>query len=293
MSGLLFRACALRTSLEAQLIVAPRTPRTKLLLNTSVIGSVEPDFLRALEGNAFLHSKQVHIVSSQEFHANWQMQGHAQSVLTHLASVLRDMGLSGAWRNERAHVYDAQGELVGAIERGVVRVLGINTQSVGLMGWTADQRIWVQQRAATKSDNPMLWDILSNGMVTDADDVRSALARETWEEAGLDVKVLSHVQYAGQFAYARPSKAGNGAGYLRETMNWFSAIVEEHFHPKNQDGEVAQFACLTPDEILNAIEMQSFTLDAAYVLVSEIVKMLEKKGIEPDALCDFIPHSYQ
>jgi hypothetical protein len=62
-----------------------------------------------------------------------------------------------------------------------VRPLGIATRAVHLVGVCADGSIWVQQRSEDKANNPGMWDTLMGGMVSAADGLAEALARETWE----------------------------------------------------------------------------------------------------------------
>ena len=78
---------------------------------------------------------------------------------------------------------------IGQVERGAVRPLGIATQAVHLVGHAADGRIWVQQRALNKANDPGLWDTLMGGMVSAADTVATALVRETWEEARVATRI--------------------------------------------------------------------------------------------------------
>ena len=59
-----------------------------------------------------------------------------------------------------------------------------------LSGRSPDGRTWVQQRALDKANAPGLWDTLMGGMVSAQDTMDTALARETWEEAGLHLDAL-------------------------------------------------------------------------------------------------------
>ena len=111
--------------------------------------------------------------------------------LEHPAEALRDADLCGPWRNEQLAVTDPHGEVVGTVERGAVRVLGITTCAVHLVGLAPDGRMWVQKRSLNKPNDPGLWDTLMGGMISAADSLPQALARETWEEAGLHVHALA------------------------------------------------------------------------------------------------------
>ena len=158
------------------------------------------------------------------------------------------------------------GEPVGTIERGAVRVLGLATQAVHLVGHTGDGHLWVQQRAFNKPNNPGQWDTLMGGMVSAADTLQQALTRETWEEAGLQVHTLQTVAHGGHLDFARPADEAGGAGYMVERIDWFHATVPDGMVPVNQDGEVERFELLPPDEVHMRLAQGAFTPEAALVL---------------------------
>jgi hypothetical protein len=68
-----------------------------------------------------------------------------------MAQLLRTQGRCGPWRNEQLDVHGQDGALVATVERGAVRVLGVATQAVHLVGSAPDGRMWVQQRALNKT----------------------------------------------------------------------------------------------------------------------------------------------
>ena len=143
-----------------------------------------------------------------------------------------------------------------------------------LRGRSPDGRIWVQQRALDKANDPGLWDTLMGGMVAAQDTGETALARETWEEAGLHLDALGAVQRGGSFTVRRPTGEpdddDDGIGYMVEVTDWFECTVPEGIVPVNQDGEVAQFLLLEPDELVARSHRNEFTLEAALVLVAAL-----------------------
>ena len=195
-----------------------------------------------------------------------------------LAHALRDANVGHVaryWRNELLAVNNAQGQRVGQVERGAVRTLGIATHAVHLVGRSVDGRTWVQQRALDKANDPGLWDTLMGGMVSAQDTVQTALARETWEESGLHLDALGAVKYGGRFTVRRPTSKpddgddyDNGVGYVVEITDWFECTVPDGTMPVNQDGEVAQFLLLEPDELVARLHRNEFTLEAALVLAA-------------------------
>ncbi|ART54135.1 NUDIX hydrolase [Acidovorax carolinensis] len=183
-----------------------------------------------------------------------------------LAQALRAQGQCGPWRNEQLAVCNAAGERLGTVERGAVRLLGLATRAVHLVGRAPDGRMWVQQRARTKPNNPGMWDTLMGGMVSAADTLTQALERETWEEAGLRVPALYGVEHGGQVDFSRPSREGGGIGYMVERIDWFRCTVPEGLEPRNQDGEVERFELWSPAQVRERIAAGDFTLEAGLVL---------------------------
>ena len=199
---------------------------------------------------------------------SWHMLGEPGSVTTNLkqlASMLRDTRQAGAWRNEQLAVRDEQGTQLGTIERGAVRSFGIATLAVHLVGQVGDGRFWMQQRAFDKPNDPGKWDTLMGGMVSAGDTVKSALERETWEEAGLQICDLQNIRYGGRQSNCRPSSDG-AAGYMQEYIEWYTCTVPDGFVPKKQDGEVAQFALMDEAQLLAAMQHSDFTTEAALIM---------------------------
>lgn len=198
----------------------------------------------------------------------WVLTGDVSAGLNALALALHQAGLAGAWRDEQLAVAGPAGDVLGTVERAAVRPLGLTTHAVHLVGWAADGRIWVQQRALTKSNDPGLWDTLMGGMVPASDTLQQALARETWEEAGLQLAQLRDLRHGGRCSFRGPAQDGAGTGYVVEHIDWFTCTVPDGVRPVNQDGEVAQFALLEPGEVLRRMQRDEFTLEAAVILAS-------------------------
>jgi len=253
--------------LKAKANQPPARPRLPLYVENIKIGSVESVFIHdlAIKANGYVREQLL-----KKEQSGWHLilsQSDVTSRLSQLASVMQGLGLAGAWRNEQLAVRDESGVQVGTIERGAVRPLGIATLAVHLVGQTTDGRFWVQQRALNKPNDPGKWDTLMGGMVSAEDTVKTALVRETWEEAGLRIDDLQNLSYGGQQSNCRPSKDG-AAGYMQEFIEWYVATVPDGLTPINQDGEVAQFALMDKEQLLAALQRGRFTLEAALIMAS-------------------------
>ena len=247
----------------------PAQARQPLWVAGQAVGSVAAGVLNQIDLWR-LSDKRYQLLNQEQSGALvWQLDVAPDAVtpaLNLLAQALRAQGQCGPWRNEQLGVCNARGERLGTIERGAVRVLGLATLAVHLVGRAPDGRMWVQQRSKTKPNNPGMWDTLMGGMVSAADTLTQALERETWEEAGLRLPALHGVTPGGQVDFSRPSREGGGIGYMVERIDWFRCTVPGGLEPCNQDGEVERFELWSPAQVRERIAAGDFTLEAALVL---------------------------
>ncbi len=196
--------------------------------------------------------------------AQWQVVAPLDASLAAIAKWLDEHGLGARWRGELLSVTDERQQTVGRIERAAVRPLGITTFAVHLVAARADGTVWVQQRAADKATDPNLWDTTMGGQVAAGESVAQALARETWEEAGLELSQLEGLRRVERLAFRRPVTEG----YLVEHIDVFDATLAHGVVPVNRDGEVQRFECLGRDALLARLRAEQFTLEAAVILVA-------------------------
>ena len=259
--SLLRPSAAWRARLAAAANAPPLRPRVALFCGGARIGTVEPDLFR-LAGLATGPLLQA------AGEGGWRLgAGDPTRVLGAIADTLRATGLAHTWRDEQLAVRGKDGTLLGTVERGVARALGLATDAVHLTALAPDGRLWVQQRALDKPTDPGRWDTLVGGLVPAAEDLATALARETWEEAGLRPAQLQGLRAGGRVRTCRPLPE-QAHGYVVEDLHWFVATLPEGVVPCNQDGEVAAFACMAPEEVQARLEADAFTIDAALVLLA-------------------------
>lgn len=255
-------------------------PRLPFVVGGHTVGSVDALVFDEIASQRLLDE---HWVLSKKEHLGgsaWHLgaadaaQVDATAALNALARVLRATGHCGPWRDEQLAVCDAAGQRIGTVERGAVRPLGITTRAVHLVASTPEGTLWVQQRAFDKPSNPGMWDTTMGGMVSAADTLEQALARETWEEAGLEIAALQGVAHGGHVDFARPCEAGGDGGaetetgYMVERIDWFRATVPHGMQPVNHDGEVERFEALSLAELQARLAAGAFTPEAALVLAA-------------------------
>jgi 8-oxo-dGTP pyrophosphatase MutT (NUDIX family) len=179
------------------------------------------------------------------------------AVLAQWAAALHATGRLKAWRNERLSVAalpapdqvltDCLPELA-QLERGAARRLGILTHAVHLVGFASDapdSAVWMQQRALNKATDPGLWDTLAGGLLSAGDGLHGGMLRETHEEAGLLPADLLGVRRCGMVQQSRYVPDG----HILEAVWTYRAVLRAQAAPRNLDGEVMGFACLSRADI--------------------------------------------
>lgn len=190
------------------------------------------------------------------------------AALAQAAQALRQAGCLGRWRDELLDIH-SNGELLGAIERAAMRPLGLLTRAVHLNAWTPDGRLWVARRALDKATDPGMWDTLVGGLVGSGESLDLALVRECGEEAGLDAPQL---QGRGPMRTIVRLQRRLPEGYQVEDLLASRCVLAPDARPANRDGEVMEIAAMPADEVVGMVEAGEFTLEAALVIVEELLR---------------------
>ncbi len=277
-------------SLQRRASQAPSRVRVPLLTSGQVIGTVLSKVCEQIVNRPSKNNNSLLLQQEHEPGGGWEINGPVTATLNLIAQALRD-GQAGPdaqrfvthfWRDEQLGVVSAEGTLLGSVERGAVRPLGIVTHAVHLVGRTENGGMWVQQRALDKANDPGQWDTLMGGMIGVNDSLHSALARETQEEAGLRLDQLRELIQRGRVHISRPTddddatgapgsaRVTTGIGYMVEVIDWFDGVVPDAVMPVNQDGEVAQFQRLDVLELVARLHDNAFTLEASLVLAAAL-----------------------
>ncbi len=200
------------------------------------------------------------------------------ALLAMVATTLRQVGCAPGWRNELLDVWPehplgsaatSDNRALGAIERGVVRPLGLLTQAVHLSGWSQNGHLWVARRSLTKATDPGMWDTLVGGLISSQEDMQAGLVRESDEEAGLDAQDIAArtpLRTIARMLRQVPE------GYQVEDVLTCECILPVHVIPKNRDGEVMDIQLMAPVTIFNMLTQGAFTLEASIVLAEDLLR---------------------
>lgn len=259
------RLQALQRRLLARADLPPPAGWIRVWLAGNAIGAASPEvarFLAAREPRCTLDERGLEFVDDGlDFRDRC-------ALLADAAHRLRDAGLLHGWRDEQLDVRPlAGGAPLATIERAACRALGIATHAVHMNAFSADGRLYVARRSDHKPIDPGLWDNLVGGMVAAGESELQALAREAKEEADLDLAQLAP-QRGGFVRERRPVREG----YMVESVQVFDAELPPGLEPRNEDGEVAAIELRDIAEVLDAIERDEFTLEAALVTVDALLR---------------------
>lgn len=247
---------SLRRRITAQAQAMPPADAVDLIVARRVCGSLAPPIARCLaQGVAGFCLRN----GALELDDTGLDEAGRSQRLAHAARLLLQAGFISAWRDEELEVRpEPQAPALARIDRCAVRVLGIMTYSVHLNGHTADGQLVVARRAAHKRVDPGKWDNLAGGIIGAGESVRGALAREAYEEAGLELDGLP-LQEGARIRVRRPISEGT----LAELVHVFDVDLPPGAQASNRDGEVECFETRPIPAVLAAIERGEFTVEAA------------------------------
>ena len=214
--------------------------------------------------------------NSAHFGENLPAGEPLDALLAGIALKLRAAGCTPGWRNELLDIWaldDKQlnhpTKRVAAIERGVMRPLGLMTKAVHLSGWSEDGRLWVARRSLTKATDPGMWDTLVGGLVGNFEDPDFALVRESDEEAGLDAPDIVARTPLRTIALM---KRRLPEGFQLEAVLTCECVLAPHVTPSNRDGEVMEIQLLDTETLYTLLKEDAFTLEASIVITEDLIR---------------------
>ena len=190
---------------------------------------------------------------------SWSV-GSRSDALQQALLTLREAGHLPGWRDEAFSFLEIDSErpFVRA-ERAGFYFLGMRSDAVHVNGVTADGRMWIARRSASKTVDPGLLDNLCAGGLGADETPMQAVVRELFEEAGLHLQAAHSLRYAGSVSVGRVREGG----WHEERLRVYNLLLATGEQPANQDGEVQDFQLHEAPEIARLIASGQFTPDAA------------------------------
>ena len=190
------------------------------------------------------------------------------------AQALRQAGWITGWRDE---LYSYWGEIehapdpaephAFALERAAFRFFGLRSHAVHINGFAPDGRVWCGIRSLSKATDPGRIDNLAAGGLSAGESVLDCAIRELHEEAGLDPELARQVQPAGRVVTRRRESQG----WHDEALLVYNLLLPAGTVPRNLDGEVSGFLCLSPQQAM--ARLGEMTDDAAGVLAQGVLAL--------------------
>ncbi len=195
-------------------------------------------------------------------------------LLAEAANRLAQEGLIPGWRNE---LYNYWGEIEDTpgpphapwfrMERAAFRFFGLRSHAVHINGFRSDGHIWCGIRALSKATDPGRLDNLAAGGLPAGESPLDCALRELHEEAGLPAQIAQQVRPAGRLLTRRREKEG----WHDEALLVYNLMLPDGVLPRNLDGEVSDFVCLSPKQAMS--RLHEMTEDAAGVLAQGLLAL--------------------
>ncbi len=191
--------------------------------------------------------------------SHWNADTRSEA-LQRVLLTLRDAGHLPGWRNETFSFFAADSDhpLLQA-ERAGFYFLGMRSDAVHVNGVTADGRMWIARRSASKAVDPGLLDNLCAGGMAADEKPMQTVKRELHEEAGLHLQAHHSLSFAGSVSVGRV----RDGGWHEERLRVYNLLLATDEIPTNQDGEVQEFHLMQANDIARLVVDGQFTPDAA------------------------------
>ena len=197
------------------------------------------------------------------------------------AKQLHQLGHVTGWRNEKFSYWEDHVSGVGQscreptselpaafeMERSAFRFFGLRSHAVHVNGFTHEGHLWCGRRAVTKTTDPGMLDNVAAGGLPVGESLQTCAIREMAEEAGLSETLALTAVSHGHVSTCRAV----ATGWHHETLWVYNLLVSPEVTPINQDGEVSEFACMSPKQVVEAIANHAFTVDAACVIAQGVL----------------------
>jgi 8-oxo-dGTP pyrophosphatase MutT (NUDIX family) len=190
-------------------------------------------------------------------------------LLQRAAVQLRAAGLVPGWRNEHCALLDDDGSDLARFERGAFRTLGLRNRAVHVNGILPDGRLWIARRSPRKASSPNKLDNMAAGAISAGESPGQCAVRELWEEAGVPAELAVLTCFAGRpMTSLRPLRHG----IHDEVILCADLLLPADFVPVCQDGEVAEFICMSRGEVVGALADGEFSVEAGLVVTDWLTR---------------------
>jgi 8-oxo-dGTP pyrophosphatase MutT (NUDIX family) len=186
---------------------------------------------------------------------------------------LRAEGLLPGWRGELYPVNTTFHEPpLLLVERAAAPLFGLLAYGINVNGFVDrgwSMKVWVARRAATKSVDPGMRDVMVGGGLPAGLSPFDNLVKECREEAGIPPAIARTALPVGLITLFIEAKEGLRAGLQFN----YDLELPADFVPGNTDGEVAGFELIPVSDLIHALRSaEDFMFDVALVKLDFLVR---------------------
>ena len=258
----------------AALLAPPRESLCRFEVDGALVGELTPARFRRVAELADLFVAEANHV---RFAESCRGLFERTEAMDRVARTLAAEGALSAWRDERYEVRAGPFAPVAfLLERAAARYFGVATQAVhvnGLVDHGVHASMWIARRSPAKAIDPGKLDNLVGGGLAAGSSVAATLAKEAWEEAGIDAALASQATEAGTVHVRRLQPDG----LQRETIHVHDLWLPRDFTPVNQDGEAVEHRLIALAEVPALLAQDSgpdvVTADASLVALDALIRL--------------------
>lgn len=255
-------------------LAAPALPLVRFEVDGALVGELTPARARRLAAFSDVFVTDARRVTLVPGCAS---PGVRTAAIDRVARTLAAEGALSAWRDERYEVRASDGAPPAfLLERAAARYFGIRTRAVhvnGLVDADSGAAMWIARRSPTKAIDPGMLDNLVGGGIAAGTTVAQTLAKEAWEEAGIDAATASSAKPADTIHVRRLQPDG----LQHETIHVHDLWLPRAFVPSNQDGEVVEHRLVPlvdlPDLLVHDDGPDALTADASLVVLDALLRL--------------------
>ncbi len=238
--------------------------------NGLLVGWLRPSFAAHLEAWPETFSVRSRGISLLGDYASAE---HRSAAITGVIESLASQEVIRGWRSEQVTVAESfYAPSIFYIERAASLYFGLTMYASHLNALVMRKGIphmWLARRAASKHQDPGKLDNIAAGRIARGFSPIETMMKESFEEAGIVERFAKNAKSIGAIKSRREVEEG----LHHEIIFTHDVVLPENFIPQNQDGEVAEFMCISIHEIMKMLEDGAdFTADAMLVIVDCLIR---------------------
>lgn len=242
----------------------------KFVVDDQHVGWVKRDFVPHLAPFNEIFALNDERIELREVLRDYEMRSVA---IAEVLADLRQKGLVSGWRNELYPVgrHFAQPPLL-EMERAATPLFGVLSYGVnvnGLVRKGGGLHVWVGRRSPHKQVDPNMLDLLAGGGQPLGISIWDNLQKECWEEAGVPATLARQAKPVSIITLLIEASEGLRAGLQFN----YDLDLPADFHPRNTDGEVAEFSCVPARDLCEQLRWaDDFMYDSALVTIDLLIR---------------------